>query len=283
MVIQLFIAYAIIVTVVTDDGDLESIISIFFTFYFTFFLVLGQNFTIGLYAWIPMKEKKGGLRQMMHMSGLTSVQYFAGQFLGDMVLYICPAIAVSIILLGFDEIMVSSEIPNFFVSFVLYGVALTNMTYCFTHIFDDPDTGIKYMALIFVLGLLFCPIAVSLIFAAIFGFDSSVASAISIWYFIDPTLCFAIQLYGICCSGKPDLADLSIKIFGSIEPTLGLYIGVMCMQIIVIAGINLLVDSCIRNGYKKRNANSGADPPMLDRRQDVLDHEQEIRQGANLV
>ncbi len=72
VIIQLFIAYAIIVTVVTDDADVNRVIAIFFTFYFTFFLILGQSFTAGLYAFVPMAEKKGGLRQMMHMSGLTS-------------------------------------------------------------------------------------------------------------------------------------------------------------------------------------------------------------------
>ena len=104
---------------------------------------------------------------------------------------------------------------------------MTNFTYVFTHIFDDPDTGTKYMAMIYTLGMLFCPIAISMIFAAIFGFDSSVANCISPWYFIDPIMTFAIQLYSICCTGKPDLDDLSIKLFGSIEPNLGIYCGVM--------------------------------------------------------
>lgn len=62
VIIQLFIAYAVIITVVTDTADLNRVVAIFFTFYFTFFLVLGQSFTAGLYAFVPMAEKKGGLR-----------------------------------------------------------------------------------------------------------------------------------------------------------------------------------------------------------------------------
>ena len=61
VIIQLFIAYSIIVTV-TDEESTQRIVTIFFTFYFTFFLVLGQSFTAGLYAFVPMSEKKGGLR-----------------------------------------------------------------------------------------------------------------------------------------------------------------------------------------------------------------------------
>ena len=103
--------------------------------------------------------------------------------------------------------------------------------------------------MIYLLGLLFGPIAVSLGFAAIFGFDSSVSNAVSIWYFIDPVLTFVIQLYTICCTGKPELDDLSIKIFDSIEPTLGLYCGISLAQALVFFVANILIDTYIRNGY----------------------------------
>lgn len=53
VVMQLMIAYAIIVTIV-DSSDTEKIVSIFFTFYFTFFLLLSQSFTAGLFASVPM-------------------------------------------------------------------------------------------------------------------------------------------------------------------------------------------------------------------------------------
>ena len=63
VIIQLFIAYAIIVTVVKDGGDkVNKVIAVFFTFYFTIFLVLGNSFTSGLYSTVPMFEKKNGLR-----------------------------------------------------------------------------------------------------------------------------------------------------------------------------------------------------------------------------
>ena len=104
VVIQLFIAYAIIVSIVNGDNQ-DKFISIFFTFYFTFFLILGQSFTAGLFGVQPMYDKKGGLRQMMHMSGLTSVEYFLGTFLGDMVLFSMPAVVISLCLMAVHQIM----------------------------------------------------------------------------------------------------------------------------------------------------------------------------------
>ena len=102
VIIQLLVAYSIIVTVTPEDTDLDQITSIFFTFYFTFFLMLGQTFTVGLYSSVPMLEKKGGLRQMMHMNGLTSYQYFSGLFMGDIMLFTAPSILISFVLLGFE-------------------------------------------------------------------------------------------------------------------------------------------------------------------------------------
>lgn len=72
VVIQLFIAYSIIVAV-TNGVDVSDFLPIFFTFYFTFFLVFGQSLTAALFGFTPMQEKKDGLRQMMYMSGLTSL------------------------------------------------------------------------------------------------------------------------------------------------------------------------------------------------------------------
>ena len=128
----------------------------------------------------------------MHMSGLKSLEYFVGLLMGDAVLFTIPAIVISIVLLFFDDIMVQSQVINFFFSYFLYGLALINMAYMFSHFFDDPETSGKYMALIFVLGLIFAPIAISLILAAIFGFDSSLSSTISIWYWVNPQMCFII-------------------------------------------------------------------------------------------
>ena len=64
--------------------------------------MLGQCLTAGLYAFVPMTEKKGGLRQMMHMSGLTSWQYFGGLFLGDILTFTLPAVVVTIALCFFE-------------------------------------------------------------------------------------------------------------------------------------------------------------------------------------
>ena len=41
VIIQLFVVYAVLVTIMPSSSDLDSVVAVFFTFYFTFFLVLG--------------------------------------------------------------------------------------------------------------------------------------------------------------------------------------------------------------------------------------------------
>ena len=186
VIIQLFIAYAIIVTVVKEGGKVNNVIAIFFTFYFTIFLVLGNSFTSGLFSTVPMFEKANGLRQMMHMSGVSSIEYYLGLFLGDMTLFTMPAGIISLALLAVPQIMVSSQVGYFFLSYIFYGMALINMVYTFAHMFNNPDTTLQYMGLIFFLVLLLIPIGLSLMIAAIIGFSTSVAETLSIWYWINP-------------------------------------------------------------------------------------------------
>ena len=160
--------------------------------YFTFFLVLGQMFTVSIWATIPMSEKKGGLRQMMFMNGLRSHEYYIGLFMGDILLYLGPAIIISLALLPVDEIMRNEQIPTFFLCYMLFGAAIINFSYMLSNFFDNPETGVTYLALIFTLGLFIGPIAISQICAAIFGYDSSLGASMSPWYVIDPVLTFIV-------------------------------------------------------------------------------------------
>jgi len=54
------------------------------------------------------------------------------------------------------------------------------------------------------------------------------------------------------------------------------------LQIIIIGAINLCIDKRIMNAYRRRGGHVGADPTMLDVRQDVNDHADEVRRNAHL-
>ena len=67
-----FIFYTIIRSIVKDPEDVEEVIPIVIKIIFGIFLIIGYSFTAGMTAIIPMTEKKGGLRHMMHLFGPNS-------------------------------------------------------------------------------------------------------------------------------------------------------------------------------------------------------------------
>ena len=51
----------------------------------------------------------------------------------------------------------------------------------------------------------------------------------------------------------------------------------------IVFTLTVLIDSCIRNGYKKRGGKDGELPPLLEVHQDVKDHEEQVRRAENLM
>ena len=100
-----FTFYSIIRSVVKDPADVEETVPIMLKVIFGIFLVIGYTFTAGMSAVLPMQEKKGGLRHMMHLFGLNSFEYFLGMAIADWIIVTVPATIACILLLAFDEIM----------------------------------------------------------------------------------------------------------------------------------------------------------------------------------
>ena len=105
---------------------------------------------MSIYAFVPMTEKKGGLRQMMHMTGLRSYEYFTGLLLADTALFTIPIGLICVFLAKFAlNIVEPDQIVVFAASYLLYGFSCLNTVYLITHLFDDPDTSFRYVATIF--------------------------------------------------------------------------------------------------------------------------------------
>lgn len=109
-----------------------------------------------------MVEKKAGLRQMMNMSGLTSIEYFTGLMLGDLTIYSIPCTILSILIYFLPQIMDASFIAEFWICYMLYGAAIINIVYIFTHWYTEPDQIYRSISLLFTLGLTILPISLSI-------------------------------------------------------------------------------------------------------------------------
>ena len=52
-----------------------------------------------------MTEKKGGLRAMMNMSGLTSIEYYLGLSFADWTIFMAPGIVITASLFAVPQVM----------------------------------------------------------------------------------------------------------------------------------------------------------------------------------
>ena len=155
-----FVFYTIVRSIVKDPEDVEEVIPIMLKVIFGVFLTIGYTFTAGMVAVIPMKEKQGGLRHMMHLFGLNSFEYFLGMAIADWIIVMVPATVCCIIILCFDEIMLAENVWEFWIVFMLFGCAMNNFSYLFTHLFSNPDTAVKYLSLVYSLGLFIGPLII---------------------------------------------------------------------------------------------------------------------------
>lgn len=247
---------------------------------FGFLLAIGSSFTAGMSAILPMEERKGGLRHMMHLFGLNSFQYWLGMALADLVIVLIPAAICSVLLLFFSEIMDIEVVGEFFLLFWFFGCSLNIYSYAFSHIFNNPETGIKYISMIYSIGLFIGPLVVWAIVAGLISKNDDDGELLqlgySICYCVSPLFCFAITTYDIAVRGH-ELID-EWKIFDG-APSGWVGCGVLSIHIVVIFSLVVFIDYKIRNSYKNQGGNlQAAAPPLLNPEKDVIEHEQLVRE-----
>jgi len=167
VVMMAYIFYSFVKVIASEIGQVERIIPLMLKIVFGFVLTIGSTFTAGMSAILPMEENKGGLRHMMHLFGLNSFQYFFGMLLGDLCIVAIPPCLCAAVLMVFDDIMEREYVPEFFLLFWIFGCTLNTFSYLFSHIFNNPETGIKYISMIYSLGFLIGPLVIWGIFASL--------------------------------------------------------------------------------------------------------------------
>jgi len=78
-----------------------------------------------------------------------------------------PPVISAIVLLIFTDIIDIENVPEFFILFWIFGCTLNTFSYLFSHIFNDPETGIKYISMIYSLGFLIGPLVLWGIFSSL--------------------------------------------------------------------------------------------------------------------
>ena len=102
----------------------------------------------GLYAVTPIKDREDGLRYLLNFSGQSSAAYYAGMFLADLVIYIVPIIAITIVAFILKVSAFTDHIGPILLDLFLLGLGLINITYVIAFIFKKSEAGFKFTYLL---------------------------------------------------------------------------------------------------------------------------------------
>lgn len=252
-----FIFYSIIKSVVKDPERVEDVVPLVLKGFFGFFLTIGYSFTAGISAVLPLKEKKEGLRHMMYLFGLNSFQYFFGMLLADFIINLIPNVIACCLLFAFEDIMLSENVWEFFVVFAMFATCMTCFSYLFSHVFSDPDTGVKYISLLFSLGLFIGPIVVTSIIAALLGERQSFIDGFTFWFSFSPLVTFSLITQNICYKGVEGKNIRPFKVSGGQVADTPLSVMVFSAQILVVFTLVVLIDMTLRAIYKRQGGKEG--------------------------
>ena len=81
---------------------------------------------------------------------------------------------------------------------MFFSASMISLAYLILHIFDNPETSIKYTGLMFMLVAILIPAILSSIIAAFFAFESSWKESLYFWFFVDPILTFGATTFNFC-------------------------------------------------------------------------------------
>ena len=88
--------------------------------------------------------------------------------------------------------------------------SLNVLSYLFAHIFDNPETGSKYMSLIYIFGLFIAPFGLSFVLGVIIGEEESISAVLTFWYFFSPLVTFLLCLMNLSFRGMADFSPFLV-------------------------------------------------------------------------
>ena len=159
---------------------------------------------------------------------------------------------------------------------MFFASSMILLAYLFHHFFDDPDTAIKYVGLIFMIGCLITPVGLSIGLVAAFELWDSLIKLLYAGFILDPLFTFGLTTFDLCIQTIDPTWRIPMFGYDHINP----YISVACLigQVFLYFWLNIAIDYCLRNRWRKKGGPVGNLLPHLPVKQDVIQHEEEVKE-----
>jgi hypothetical protein len=120
-----------------------SIMEIAIGFTFPFIMIYGFATCSGIYLLTPVSEREFKTRTLLNMSGVSTLQYWLGLLIGDLLLFI-PPMSIFILLTVMFQIKPYCEYLDEYCVFAFaFGTSLVTATYFFSSFFDNTNGAIR--------------------------------------------------------------------------------------------------------------------------------------------
>ncbi|XP_052061510.1 phospholipid-transporting ATPase ABCA3-like [Mytilus californianus] len=260
----------------------------FFTYIGTAFslafqIMFGMAFLTATFIIFLIKERSSGAKHIQKVSGVSSIAFWASNFLWDLINYLIPVLLILIVFAAFqtEAFVDDNRLGIVFLIFVFYAWSFLPLTYAVSFFFSSAPSGMVAMTMLNIIIGLATLIAVFVL--KIPGFNTySIGSALDLAFAIlFPNYCMGTSLmsmyvnwgYTKACSesGYPASCQSSCDSNGgdicfpnssnyldTAYPGVGLYILFLVAQGVVYFAILFMIENDVFNKcrYKVNNGNS---------------------------
>ena len=116
--------------------------------YFPVFVAVSLILSSGLFVITTVKDREDKLRYLLNFAGISSVAYYWGIFMADLILFVIPTICIFIL----SEILQVKTFSDNWVSlvpvFITFGMSYIPLSYVTAFLFTNADTAFKYNRLL---------------------------------------------------------------------------------------------------------------------------------------
>ena len=116
--------------------------------YFPLFVAVSLILSSGLFVITTVKDREDKLRYLLNFAGISSVAYYWGIFMADLILFVIPTICIFILSAILQVKTFSDNWVSLVPVFITFGMSYIPLSYVTAFLFTNADTAFKYNRLL---------------------------------------------------------------------------------------------------------------------------------------
>lgn len=118
-------------------------------FTLAFQIMFGMAFLTATFVIFLIKERSSGAKHLQNVSGVSSIAFWASNFLWDLINYLIPVLLILVVFAAFqtEAYVTDGHLGILFLIFLLYAWSFLPMTYIISFFFSTAPSGMVFMTM----------------------------------------------------------------------------------------------------------------------------------------